>query len=837
MRSGTRLFAALCLIAACAPVAIAWTRGGPVSAPVHDDASLVEAARIAANSDPRKAIMLTDRILAHVADGHDPDMQLAASAVKILALVRLGEVDAIDALSDEARRLAGRFRPSARTRAELHGAYGMVHEVRGDLAAAFVEYQQAYEYWQQAQEPARVTDMLVSMAGLYLESGEVESAIRYYRDALEASKDDPSTPSLVRILNNLGYAYTLSGAPETALEYLTKAREQAITEGSRMKIAYATENIGEAYLLADRLDEAEGYLLTGLAEAESMGLSTLASSAQFHLGRLELARGNDALALTYATRAETIATQSNDIPRRRDNNLLLSQIYRRRGDADNALKHLDLHLEFKERVNSLNTKRKLSLLEAQFSLSQKEKEIELLRRNDEINLLRLNRAQTFKNGAIAGGVILTLVVLVLIFTLRQMAAANRRSEERAQELLETKRNLEKANSIKSDILAMTSHEVRTPLNGIMGMAQILLRSDLDPDQKLYAETIYSSGANLVAILNDILDLSKIEAGRLEIRKEAFPVAALSEALTRLWQGRAQDKGLDFSIEVDPALPPCLMGDPQRLQQVLSNLVSNAIKFTKAGSIVIRLREETRTAERLQLSCEVEDSGIGIAANLHERIFEPFLQVDAGASRSYDGTGLGLAICRQLCQLMGGTIGVRSTPGKGSTFWFAVPCDIHCEEMQPEAADDSAAPPALLAMPQARILVAEDNPLNQMVIKQLLAFPNLDVSFVADGRQAVEQAREGTFDLILMDIRMPVMDGKAATQAIRRLPGKAARVPIIALTADAMEDDRRKALGAGFDDYVTKPIDEDILIAVIAKHLSVAAPDGSGQASPYLSARA
>jgi len=430
------------------------------------------------------------------------------------------------------------------------------------------------------------------------------------------------------------------------------------------------------------------------------------------------------------------------------------------------------------------------------------------------------RTWGFSLGVIAG--------LACLITFFYLLYTGRQQQMMIKKLNDSEKQIRESAAVKEQFLANMSHEIRTPMNAILGFTNLLKKTSLDTHQMQYVDFIHSSGENLLSLINDILDLSKIEAGMMQLERQPFSLNGLISSVEIMFRDKARTKGLQFEVQVDQSIHDTLSGDAIRLTQILINLLSNAIKFTEKGAVQLRVSSVSSSREEVLLLFGVRDTGIGIAAQQQQSIFERFQQADAETTRRFGGTGLGLSIVKQLVDMQGGTIEVKSIPGEGTTFAVCLPFVPVYDYNATHVVNSQA---GHIAVRGIQVLIAEDNIMNQHLIRHLMKYWQIDYTLVSNGREAVEALQKQPFSLVLMDIQMPELDGYAATQIIRN--DLKLDVPIIAMTAHAMAGEKEKCLSYGMNEYISKPIKEAELYAMIEQYANATAPAAATNGEPVI----
>lgn len=642
---------------------------------------------------------------------------------------------------------------------------GNIYRDLGDLSNTQTHYQNALAINEESGNEYYQSVILSSISNLLYDLNDYDSALEYALKCLPIFERVDNVNSLLNIYNTLGNIYFKKEQFTEALHYFEENMKRS--EPGTSAYVMAESGVGKVYYKMQNSGQANKFLTSALGQSTELGNAEVQIICNYYLGRLYMDEGSNDKALTYLNAAFTLAKDYNRKHDVMSLHEMLSAVYDKMGDISKAFYHLKSFEQAKEEIFKQKIINELRNLQVrqQIELAQKEKEV---------------------------------------------------AERTAQ--------------LKHQFMANMSHEIRTPMNAIVGMTRLLLSKDPKPEQLRYLKAIQLSSNNLLVIINDILDLSKIEAGKIIIEHVDFDLREIVQSVKDMLLLKFEEKGVDLRITVDPAIPRRVTGDPTRINQVLINLAGNAVKFTEKGYVEVKATLVKKEGDKLRIKLDVIDTGIGIAPEYVDTIFDSFTQAGADVTRKFGGTGLGLTISKQLVGLMGGEISVQSQLHKGTTFTAIIMLEEAKTQEQAQQASvlDSI---AIKRLNELKVLLVEDNEFNRMVaedtMKELL--PDITIDMAFDGQQAVDRLQKEMYDIVLMDIQMPVMDGMTATKAIRKLPEPAKSVKIIAMTANVMQEDVQEYFNIGMNAYVSKPFNADELLLKMDKVMGNNRPVGAKQA--------
>jgi signal transduction histidine kinase/ActR/RegA family two-component response regulator len=650
------------------------------------------------------------------------------------------------------------------------------------------------------------------MAQIYLQQGELDKAKELVLLNLAYFEETNNQILISGTLSNLGGIYAQQGNNKKALEYLERAMVFIEESGNIPYIAGLSQNIGFIYYDEGELERALEYLNKSLKLSKDIKNEEYIVGAKQKIGVILAEQGKYNQAIPYGNDALIFYQNTGDVEGISNTSKSLVKSYKATDNYKKAFEMNELYFQMRDSLNSAENQKAIIELQVQ-SDYEKQKAIDDLENEKEI-AIETQKTKAQRNISIAIGVVLLLISLLayVIF--------NRLKITRQQKTIieEQKKKVEQSEKYKEQFLANMSHEIRTPMHAISGMIKILDRNEHPPAQDVYLKAMQTSSENLVVILNDVLDLSKIEAGKLEVEQIPMNPEAVMVNVVQLLKFKAEEKGLQLSYEVAADVPKFVIGDPTRLNQILLNLAGNAIKFTEKGKVAISL-----TLENQQLRFAIKDTGIGIATDKIEHIFKAFEQAKGSTSRFYGGTGLGLSISKQLVELQQGKIRAESNLGQGSTFYVSLPLSIASADLGQAIISEEKLKTMMKSLKAIRILIAEDNPFNQMIAQDDLSFyiDDVVIETVENGALAIEKFKTSSYDLILMDVQMPEMNGFEATKKIREIESTQKRetsIPIIAMTASLLKTEIDSCYNAGMNNYIPKPYKLEELIVPIFKEL-------------------
>jgi len=680
---------------------------------------------------------------------------------------------------------------------------------KGDLTLGLDHLSRAKKIFVALNNQYYVVKAQSTMAPIYMQQGNPDEALKLFTLNLAYFEETGNKTLVAACLSNIAGVYARQGNNKKALENLEKALGHFEEMGNIPYIAGLSQNMGRIYQLEGNLKRSLEYYNKALKLSKQIKDKNAVASANNAIGIIHAIQGNNTKAINYITEALTAYQKMEDVLGIKNTSKNLVKSYKATGNYKKALEMNELFHKMRDSLTSKENQKAFIELQVQ-SDYDKQKAIDDIENKKEI-AIETQKTNAQRNISIAIGVALLLISLLAFIIF------NRLKVTRQQKAIieEQKKKVEQSEKYKEQFLANMSHEIRTPMHAISGMIKILKRNDHPKTQDVFLKAMQTSSDNLVVILNDVLDLSKIEAGKLDVESIPMNPRLVIENVYQILKFRAEEKGLKLSYKIDETVPSLVTGDPSRLNQILINLIGNAIKFTENGTIAVSLLIKDK-----QLQFQVQDTGIGISKEEQQHIFKAFEQAKGTTTRFYGGTGLGLSISKQLVALQKGTIWLESKEGEGSTFYVSLPLiNVELDAI----GEDFITKEKLIAMANSlqgiRVLIAEDNPFNQMIAKDDLNFhiEGIHIEVVENGSLAVEKFKTENFDLILMDVQMPEMNGFEATKNIREIEkqeGRKVAVPIIAMTASLLKTEIDSCYQAGMDNYIPKPYTTEELIKPI-----------------------
>lgn len=661
---------------------------------------------------------------------------------------------------------------------------GIVYRKIGDYEEALNYLEKTLELYNILEDKRPLIESYIQIGIIYEETGEYDKALKNYKKGLAIAENWNYKKKIAGCLNNIGVVYYDMGKNDLALEYYFKSLEIKQQIDDKHGIVVTTNNIALSYI--DLLER---------NKSSSPGKEIKYFGSYNHIIQLLL-------------EAVQLAEETENFQDLYDTYSSLVRAYAKNEQFEQAVMYQEKSLLLKDAIFTIEKDRNLIEIRAKFKAEQKEQQIEILNTKNTAQELKMKRQGRERYFYMGGGISLVILVIGLINRMNFVRRTKNELQSKTKLIEVEKKRAEDNEKVKEQFLSKMSYEIRTPMNSVMGMADILINNKHSNEQKKYLEAVRQSSENLLVIINDILDISNLESGKLELEKVEFVLEDEVNNVCEILQFKAKEKELVLQCEFHANLPKVVLGDKARLNQILINLVGNAIKFTDKGEIKITVKSIENINNTSRILFEVIDGGIGIPGNKLEKIFESFTQAESDTSLHYGGTGLGLSISKHLVQLQNGSISVKSEVGKGSNFYFELPFDIGKEIKENKISNIKHG-----VLSGISVLIAEDNEFNAMVAKDELKslIKDVKITVAENGKIALEQVKKSEFDLILMDIEMPVMKGCEASMNIRKLPSLKSKIPILAMTANAGKEDIERCYSYGINDVVTKPFNTEELM--------------------------
>ena len=687
---------------------------------------------------------------------------------------------------------------------------GRVYYSQGSDHQALKYYQQSLAIREEIGDQIGIAGSLVNIGNIHRNQKDYNMALDYYQRSLKFWEEISDKQGIAVTLNNIGHVHKDQLNYEKALEYHQQSLEISEEMGDQNGVSSSLADIGNIYMAQGDYEKSLDHQKRSLNIREEIGDQKGISNSLADIGHNYCKLGNFSVAQEYCSRGLHIAESIGALIEQKNNCDCLYKTFKASGESNEALAYLERINSIEDSLFAKETVKLLQKIEFEKEITRDSiARVDEARNIEEAHKAEMRKNNRIRNVLLSSGLIVLMLAGGLWSRIRYIRRANK-------QLATAKEKAEESEQIKKQFLANMSHEIRTPMNAVLGMTNLTLDTSLSKKQKNYLEAIKHSSENLLIIINDILDLSKLEAGKMELESIPFRINEQIDLVYDTLRFKAEEKGLNFSTSVNEDVPEYLIGDPARLMQVLINLGGNAIKFTEKGrvEIVVDLKEGTKST----LLFRVIDTGIGIQTNKFDILFNAFQQADTSIARKYGGTGLGLAISRTIVELQNGRLNFKSESGKGSEFFFTIPYEVanaeQIEEIRLKKQSDTS------TLCGIKILLAEDNEYNSIVVNDTLEnlISDVKIDHAVNGKIAVDLLADNQYDIVLMDVHMPEMDGLEATKYIRNnLNSSKKDIPIIALTASVLAADINKCLEAGMDDSIPKPFKRKELIETLMKY--------------------
>ena len=718
---------------------------------------------------------------------------------------------------------------------------GTIYFRLSELEKALDYYQKSLQIARESGDKVSMQEVMINIGSLYQKQHDYPKALDNFNEALKINQSIGNKSGCATALNAIGYVYRQKGDFSKTHQYCEEAVKYYEAAGNKLAMANELEDIGDLYRQQKEYTKALEYLFKALRlqkelnEKRSLSYNygviaytyflIATNSNKAILNRMFAGNKQAAIrkAATYIDSAIVIQKELGDLYLLQDSYISTSMAWEEIADYKGALAFYKKYIVIRDSIFNLEKEKKLTQLSMKYEFDKKQAADSLQHAvENNLNQLRLQKQKTF---TYAGFIGMALVAFLLFFVFKNynnQRKSNLKLTAAQKEILEQKERAEQSERFKQQFLANMSHEIRTPMNAVMGMTNLLIDKNPRSDQQHYLDGIKKSSDILLHIINDILDLSKIESGKMELEKTDFSLQQTIEQVLTTLRHKADEKGLHLLSDIDNSIPDVLIGDPVRLNQIILNLAGNAIKFTEKGSVEIKVAFASGNPDSdIKIRLSVIDTGIGIPKDKLETVFESFKQANASDTRKYGGTGLGLSISRQLVELYGGEIAIESEEGAGTTFSFALNFEPGSEDRLQQQLNANANIDGRI-LNGLKILIADDNEYNRIVAEDTLrSKAEVLIQTASNGKEAIELLQLHEFDVILMDVQMPEMNGFEATRFIREhlpLPNK--DIPIIALTASVLRTDLDKCRQAGMNSYIPKPFNASQLIRGIAEVLDI-----------------